>query len=62
MITTGLFIRPYAAVALREYFATGFEAYYLGKQATLEKISPILFDKITELHNSSDHYKSSREI
>jgi hypothetical protein len=51
LATSGMFIRPYAAVSLREYFATGFEAYYLGKQNTLEKISPILYDKITELHN-----------
>jgi len=50
MITTGLFIRPYAAVSIREYFATGFEAFYLGKQNALEKISPILYDKISELH------------
>ena len=34
MVTTGSFIRPYASVSLREYFATGFEAYYLGKQNT----------------------------
>jgi len=55
MVTAGLFIRPYAAVSLREYFATGFEAYYLGKQDTLEKISPMLYDKINELHHYSDH-------
>jgi len=55
LATTGLFIRPYAAVSLREYFATGFEAYYLGKQNTLEKISPILYDKITELHHYSEY-------
>jgi len=54
-VTTGLFIRPYGAVSLREYFATGFEAYYLGKQDTLEKISPMLYDKITELHNYSEY-------
>ena len=54
MVTTGIFIRPYAAVSLREYFATGFEAYYLGKRDTLEKISPMLYDKITELHNSKN--------
>jgi len=53
MVTSGIFIRPYAAVSLREYFATGFEAYYLGKQNSLEKISPILYDKITELHNTN---------
>jgi len=55
MMTTGLFIRPYAAVSLREYFATGFEAYYLGKQNTLEKISPMLYDKINELHHRSEY-------
>jgi hypothetical protein len=55
MLTTGLFIRPYAAISLREYFATGFEAYYLGKQDILEKISPMLYDKINELHNYSSY-------
>ena len=53
--TAGIFIRPYASVSLREYFATGFEAYYLGKQNTLEKISPMLYDKINELHHNSDY-------
>ncbi len=55
MVTTGIFIRPYASVSIREYFATGFEAYYLGKQEALEKISPMLYDKITELHNHSEY-------
>mgnify|MGYP003965460351 CR=1 len=50
MISTGLFIRPYAAVSLREYFATGFESYYLGKADELYKISPALYMKIKELH------------
>lgn len=49
MVTTGLFIRPYAAVSLREYFATGFEAYYLGKRDELFQISPELYNKISEL-------------
>ena len=55
MATTGIFIRPYGSISLREYFATGFEAYYLGKQDTLEKISPMLYDKINELHHYSDY-------
>jgi hypothetical protein len=49
-VTTGLFIRPYAAVSIREYFATGFEAYYMGKQDALERISPMLYDKINDIH------------
>ena len=55
MATSSIFIRPYAAVSIREYFATGFEAYYLGKGETLEKISPVLYDKIFELHNYNDY-------
>jgi len=55
VMTSGLFIRPYGAISIREYFATGFEAYYLGKQSALEKISPMLYDKITELHNYSEY-------
>ena len=51
MLTSGMFIRPYASISLREYFATGFEAYYLGQRDELEKISPRLYDKISELHN-----------
>tara|TARA_B100000287_G_scaffold399177_1_gene417192 strand:- start:136 stop:807 length:672 start_codon:yes stop_codon:yes gene_type:complete len=50
MVTTGIFIRPYGAVSLREYFATGFEAYYLGKRDELFSISPELYDKIDKLH------------
>jgi hypothetical protein len=51
LLTAGIFIRPYAAISLREYFATGFEAFYLGQQETLDKLSPVLYDKIQEIHN-----------
>ena len=51
MITTGIFIRPYASVSLREYFATGFEAFYLGDRDKLNNLSPNLYNKILELHN-----------
>ena len=54
MVTAGIFIRPYAAVSLREYFATGFEAYYLGQREFLKTNCPALYNKIEELHN----YKS----
>ena len=30
--TMGLFYSPYGATSLREYFATGFEAYYYFKE------------------------------
>jgi hypothetical protein len=50
--TKGLFIDSYAAVSLSEYFATGFESYYVDKDgAYLTKISPALHEKIEVLTN-----------
>ena len=51
MVTAGIYIRPYASVSLREYFATGFEAYYCGNKKSLHKVSPVLYKKIDTLHN-----------
>ena len=45
----GLFINPYAATSLREYFATGFEEYTLGDHQELEVISPNLYNKLKEI-------------
>ena len=50
MITGGIFIRPYASISLREYFATGFEAYYLNDRETLSRLSPALYKKIDYLN------------
>lgn len=49
MMTSSIFIRPYASVSLREYFATGFEAYFLGNKQLLKQLSPILYNKIEDL-------------
>tara|TARA_Y100000310_G_C20418721_1_gene685617 strand:- start:84 stop:746 length:663 start_codon:yes stop_codon:yes gene_type:complete len=49
-LTMGLFYSPYAITSLREYFANGFEAYFLRKDFSyLKKISPLLFDKLENL-------------
>lgn len=45
----GLFINPYAATSLREYFATGFEEYVLGDHKEFEVISPNLYNKLKEI-------------
>ena len=46
----GLFYSPYAATSIREYFAKGFEAYFLYKDLkTLANISPILYNRIETL-------------
>lgn len=51
LVTGGIYVRPYGAVSIREYFATGFEAYYLGNKEKLYKISPVLYNKIDKIHN-----------
>ena len=51
MITAGMFVRPYASVSLREYFATGFEQYFLGNKEKVKRISPELYNKLEELSN-----------
>lgn len=49
-ITTNLFYSPYGATSLREYFANGFEAFFLREEVSrLKTISPRLFKKISEL-------------
>jgi hypothetical protein len=50
-LCVGLFISPYGATSLREYFANGFEHYYLGDADYLKKVSPKLFNKIYVLTN-----------
>ena len=49
--TMGLFLSNYAITSLREYFAIGFERYYLGDAAELSGISPYLYQKIDVLNN-----------
>ena len=44
--TNGLFHTPYAVTSLREYWASGFEDYFLGNSEILKNISPELFNKI----------------
>ena len=49
-LINGLFVSPYSATSLREYFAEGFEHYYLNKAQLVKKISPSLYD-VLELLN-----------
>jgi hypothetical protein len=48
-ITMGLFQNPYGVTSLGEYFASGFEEYFLNDRDYLRKISPALFNKIENL-------------
>jgi len=49
-IMMGMFINPYAATSLSEYFATGFTEFYINSDHKfLQKISPELYRKINLL-------------
>ena len=50
-LTMGLFINPYSATSLREYFATGFEDYYLNNGDKIRETSPALYEVLDELNN-----------
>ncbi len=50
LYTTNLFYSPYGATSLREYFANGFEAFFMKQEISrLKKISPVLFSKLEQL-------------
>lgn len=53
-MVTGIFPTPYSATSLREYFAIGFEEYYIGDHNTLSKTCPVLFYKLSELNHLED--------
>ena len=50
----GIFPSPYAATSLREYFARGFEEYFMGNPKELKEACPVLYSKMYKLHNMED--------
>ena len=51
-LSSGLFMSPYAATSLREYYANGFEWFFLkDEKVFLKKISPMLYYKLDILSN-----------
>jgi hypothetical protein len=53
-LTMGLFASPYGATSLKEYFANGFEKFYLGETRLVKATSPVLYNILTKLHTESD--------
>jgi len=54
-LISGLFISPYAATSLREYFATAFTDYYLdSNHSYLQKVSPAVYEKIKMLQDTKE--------
>jgi len=50
LLMQGLFVSPYAATSLKEYFATGFTEFYLDPNHNfLQQVSPVLYGKLFDL-------------
>jgi hypothetical protein len=47
--TSGLFVSPYGATSLREYFANCFEHYYLYNRQLVKKLSPTVYNKLENI-------------
>tara|TARA_B100000427_G_scaffold321719_1_gene322713 strand:- start:413 stop:1087 length:675 start_codon:yes stop_codon:yes gene_type:complete len=47
--TMGLFVSPYAATSYREYFANGFEHYFLEYPEYIKSTSPAVYEKVDGL-------------
>jgi len=54
-LVRGLFISPYAATSVEEYFATGFTEFYLDSNHNfLNKVSPQLYNKLAMLQKPEE--------
>ena len=53
MLAVNIFLGPYSTASLREYFARGFEEYFLGNQLYLKDVCPYLFHKLSLLVNQN---------
>ena len=53
-LVVGIFPSPYAITSLREYWAKGFEQFYMGKRQELRETSPVLFSKLMQLNDLED--------
>ena len=47
----GIFPSPYAITSVREYWAKGFEEFYMGNKRDIEDLTPVLFSKLMQIHN-----------
>ena len=54
MLVNGLFVSAYASTSLSEYFARGFEEYFMGDVNYLRKISPVLFNILESLKDMEE--------
>lgn len=52
-LTVGLFCSPYGATSIREYFANGFEHFFLNDRKLVKEVSPQLYRKLVEIEKGT---------
>ena len=52
-LTVDIFTNPYGATSLREYFASGFEEFYLGNTTFLKQLCPYIYSKLYDLNENN---------
>jgi hypothetical protein len=61
-ITVNLFCSPYGATSIREYFANGFEFYFVKDRQLVKKISPQLYKKLIEVEKGEFSVEDTEDI
>ena len=54
MLVNGLFVSAYASTSLSEYFARGFEEYFMGDINYLRKLCPVLYNILESLKDMEE--------
>jgi len=60
-LIVGLFYSPYAVTSINEYFANGFENYFLRDGNYLKRISPVLYNSIDDILESLEYSEGDRK-
>jgi hypothetical protein len=61
-LTVGLFCSPYGATSIREYFANGFEFFFLKNREIVKQISPQLYKKLIEIERGEFFDESTEDL
>jgi len=61
-ITVNLFCSPYGATSIREYFANGFEFYFVKNRQLVKKISPQLYKKLIEVEKGEFSVEDTEDM
>ena len=61
-MTVNLFCSPYGATSIREYFANGFEFYFVKNRQLVRKVSPQLYKKLIEVEKGDFSQENTESI